>query len=147
MQRPRKRLAAADAEREVVWLKETFRATKKSGCLPRSSPVRGRGQILTGRHPPLHLVARGLSAFRAPNGSTRGGAFLCIACRGTRLNSFRSNRSGKRRANLLRIIGSTRPLKNATRLCGEPSNAPVVPAPHLCSRCPLSMIHNRCDIA
>lgn len=64
VQRPRKRLAKADAERQAVWLKQTFPAIKKSRCVPRGSPVRRRSELLARRHIAPHVVASRLPTAR-----------------------------------------------------------------------------------
>ena len=43
VQRPRRRLARADAALQAVWLREKLPRIKKSRRLPRRSHVRGRG--------------------------------------------------------------------------------------------------------
>jgi transposase len=52
VQRPRKRLARADHERQEYWLRTTFPEIKKSGGLWWRSPLRGRGELLARRHTP-----------------------------------------------------------------------------------------------
>ena len=46
VQRPRKRLARADAEAQEIWLRERLPAIKKKPRMPRNSSLRGRGQLL-----------------------------------------------------------------------------------------------------
>lgn len=46
VQRPRRRLARADQQRQAVWLKKTFPAIKKSGSLSRGGPLRRRSELL-----------------------------------------------------------------------------------------------------
>jgi transposase len=50
VQRPRKRLARADAEAQAVWLRHRLPAIKKKPALPRHRDLRGRGQLLARRH-------------------------------------------------------------------------------------------------
>ena len=57
VQRPRKRLARADQEKQAVWLRERLPALKKSAPLSRGPPFRGRGELLARRHLASNLVA------------------------------------------------------------------------------------------
>jgi transposase len=56
VQRPRKRLARADAAAQAVWLRVRLPAIKKSPGLPRHRDVRGRGQLLARRYPAPDVV-------------------------------------------------------------------------------------------
>jgi transposase len=49
VQRPRKRLARADAQAQQRWNEERLPEIRKSPRMPRYSPVRGRGQLLARR--------------------------------------------------------------------------------------------------
>ncbi len=58
VQRPRKRLARADAEAQSTWVRERLPGVKKNRGVWRSSRLRGRGILLGGRHAAPDLVAR-----------------------------------------------------------------------------------------
>ena len=62
VQRPRKRLARADAESQAVWLRERLPAINKSAQMPRCGGLRRRGKLLARRHVTPNLVSGGPAA-------------------------------------------------------------------------------------
>lgn len=55
VQRPRKRLARADHEKQQIWLRKRLPTIKKSSTMSWRSAFRGRGKLLVGWHSPPHV--------------------------------------------------------------------------------------------
>lgn len=58
VQRPRKRLSRADAEKQAAWVEHRLPEVKKSPGMRRGSRLGGRGQLLGRRHAAPNLVTR-----------------------------------------------------------------------------------------